>query len=66
MATSIKRPSGLRFRRLFTFVKRKAFEYCESATHLKYTTEAVTRIIEHLKKKNESLKALSVYARQER
>jgi len=45
-----------RFRRLFFFVKRKAFEYCESESNLKYTTMLPTRIIKHLKKKNESPK----------
>ena len=43
------------FRRVFFFVKRKAFEYCEQLVNSKYTTVFRDRIIEQLKKRNESL-----------
>jgi len=38
------------------FVKRKAVEYCESDSKLKYTTALRPGITEQLKNKSESLK----------
>jgi hypothetical protein len=51
------------FRSLLFFVKRKALEYCECLLNAKYTNEFYVGIIEQLKKRNESLTALSAAGR---
>jgi hypothetical protein len=48
-------PTAPRFRAVFSFVKRKAGEYCGRRGEFQYRDVEIPRIIEHPQKKNGSL-----------